>query len=88
MWLREVALEVCVTNHFFKVGTCLGVAEEILREEDDELVERKKEGQGFEPCSEFVSFAYRFTEVAVDLTAEDVELEERTVINAISSQIK
>jgi len=42
MWLREVALEVCVANHLFKVGTCLGVAEEILREEDDELIERKK----------------------------------------------
>jgi hypothetical protein len=43
VWLREVALEVCVTNHLFKVGTCLGVAEETLREEENELIEKKRE---------------------------------------------
>jgi hypothetical protein len=39
MWFGEVALEIRVADHFFKVGTGLGVAEETLRKEEDELIE-------------------------------------------------
>jgi len=42
MWFREVALEICVADHLFKVGAGLGMAEEALRKEEDELMEGRK----------------------------------------------
>jgi hypothetical protein len=39
MGLREVALELGLADHLVEVGTGLGVAQQALREEEDELRE-------------------------------------------------